>query len=138
MIEQGIMAHLLADPNVTALVGTNVFYRRAPSTVDAPWVVVTNSGGNRRKLSMDTDAPGASTDARDTLSIYVDDPSQFRGRAIAEAVQISLENYRGDMLPAQDVHITTGTLRDLDGWGEFYRMLITVYARYRFPTNVPV
>jgi hypothetical protein len=134
MIEQGLLTYLLQVPAVSALVGNKIYYRRAPSTVKMPWVIITNSGGMRSKLSMDV---SGYSEAVDTLTLYVDTMSQFEGKAIADAVLAAVENYRGDMSPALDTHFRAGSVRDLDGYNGAFRFLLTFYVRYKYDTVTP-
>lgn len=136
MIEQGIMARLRATTAVTDLVGTNIFYHQAPKDAVFPWVIIQNSGGSKTKIGL-ANSSNCLTDNRDTVQIYVDDDKQFRGREIAVEVQKALNNYRGNLAPANDVHLTSDTIRDLDGWNDTFRYIFPIYARYLENTNIP-
>ena len=138
-IEQAICTYLNGHTPVTALLGDRkVFYSRVPQspqsgapTVKMPWVVVSNVGGGRKKDSAIT------TEARDTLEIYVDDVSFIHGQQIAEAIRLALEHYRGDMAPERDLWVEVDTPRDLDGFQGACRFIIAVYVRYRQTTTRP-
>jgi hypothetical protein len=132
MIEQAIVSYLNNNAAVTtALGGKKVYYRRVPPTIKMPWVAVTNSGGMRNRITKTI------TDTLDTLTIYVEDSNQFRGREIAEAVMRALENYRGDMSPEKDLHIRCGSIRDLDGWQDAFKYIVTAYVLYKETTQFP-
>jgi hypothetical protein len=134
MIEQAVLTYLLSE--VGSLVNNQIYYHRVPANTKMPWIIITNSGGMRRKQTQDH-----KTEATDVLTIYVDDNQQFRGKTIADAVQTALENYRGDMPPAPatpiayDTFFRTATTRDLDDPFDAFRYLLTVYCIYRFPTT---
>ncbi len=132
MIEQAIVVYLNSNADVlNALGGAKVYYRRAGSKILMPYVTVTNSGGMRNRITK------IYTDTQDTLTIYVDDSDQFRGREIAEAVMRALENYRGNMNPELDLHIRCGSIRDLDGYQSTFRYIVTAYVRYKELTEFP-
>jgi hypothetical protein len=132
VIEQAIVNYLNSNSDVlTALGGAKVYYRRAADKITMPYVVVTNSGGMRTRITQ------MYTDTQDTLTIYVEDSKQFRGREIAEAVMRALENYRGDMSPELDLHIRCGSIRDLDGFNSTFRYIVTAYVRYKETTRFP-
>jgi hypothetical protein len=123
---------LNADSDILAALGSaKVYYRRAAEETKMPFVVVVNSGGMRERITQ------IYTDMQDTLTIYVEDSKQFRGRDIAEAVLRALENYRGDMSPESDLHIRCGSIRDLDGFQSTFRYIITAYVRYKETTKFP-
>lgn len=138
MIERDIVNYLLSIADINTAVKGNIFYRRAKTKAVMPWIVVTNNGGNRYPMTQgfSPTSPGK-TKPKDTLSIYVESMEQFKGRDIANRVEQALDRYRGDMGDTKDAYITTGTIRDLDGWQGSFRFLITVYAEYVIPTNVP-
>lgn len=132
MIEQAIVSYLNSDTALTTLLGgTKVYYGRADEKVKMPFVTVRNSGGMRERITQ------TYTDTQDTLTIYIDDAKQFRGRDIAEAVLRALENYRGNMNPELDLHIRCGSIRDLDGFQSTYRFIVTAYVRYKETTRFP-
>ena len=136
MIEQAIVTYLISE--MGSLVNNQVYYHRVPPNAKMPWIRVTNSGGMRRKMTLNH-----TSEAVDILTIYVDDNQQFRGRTIADAVMAALENYRGDMPPAPaaalacDTHVRLGTTRDLDTFQDAFTYLLSVYVRYTFPTALP-
>ena len=138
-IEQAVCVYL---NNLTTLTnflgGRKVYFSRVPQdpqsgvpTVKMPWVVVTNAGGGRLKDS------GITTEARDTLQIYVEDTSYIHGQQIAEAIRRALEFYRGDMAPERDTFFEVDTPRDLDGFQGACRFIVAVYVRYRQTTTSP-
>jgi hypothetical protein len=138
VIEQAVLLYLNSHSGVLASLGgqAKVYYARAPKDINGvavtmPWVVVRNSGGMRNRVTQTI------TDTEDTSTIYVEDSNQFRGRAIAEAVLTALENYRGDMAPELDVHIRCGSIRDLDGWQNSFRYIVTAYVLYKKTTVFP-
>lgn len=141
MIEQAIVRYLNADaPLVALLGGTKIYYGRGPLVGSPPmppkmpYVVVKNSGGMRERVTQ------MYTDINDTLTIYVEagDGQQFLGRDIAERILVVLENYRGDMAPELDLHIRCGSIRDLDGYQNSYRFIVTAYVLYKQTTAFPV
>jgi hypothetical protein len=132
MIEQAVVVWLNSVAAVTtALGGAKVYYHRAPTNMKMPWVVITNSGGSRDRITQ------AFTEARDTLTIYVEAENAISGRVIAEKVRQALENYRGDMAPMHDVFIECDSIRDLDGFNTSFRYIIAAYVRYRETTAYP-
>ena len=141
-IERAVVVYLLSyfasHPTLSSVMTGKVFYRRVPPNVKLPYMIVTNSGGGRKKLAQ---CGTGSSEARDILTLYINDDQQFRGEQIAEAVMRALENYRGNMPStnpiAYDTHFYCGTTRDLDGFQDAFTYLITVYVRYKFPTAFP-
>ena len=138
MIEQALAVYLNSVPAiVTALGGQKVFYSRAPQTmtgevaVKMPYATIKNNGGSRKRSTT------FKTEPRDSLSIYIDHSKQHEGLLIADTIRAALENYRGDMPPELDTHVTCGTIRDLDGYQGSFRFIIPVYIRYRQTTVFP-
>jgi hypothetical protein len=127
MIEQAVVVYLNSDAAVlSAFGGTGKVYpHRAPASIKMPWCVVTNSGGSRKRESLYVMEP------RDTLTLYVESMDYVGGLNLANTILHALENYRGDMPPERDIHITCGTIRDLDGFQGSYRFVVPVYVRYR-------
>jgi len=138
MIEQALVNYLNNYAPLTALIGKNVFYHRAPEKKQMPWVIITNSGGMRRRMTQgDRKGYSGRTEANDVLTLYVNAVSQFSCKEIADKVMDAIENYRGDMPPAEDTFFRCGTVRDLDGFNNTSVMLITVYVLYVFNTKFP-
>ena len=133
MIEKAFMEYLMSIPDLYTMVGGKIYYRQAPSTVQYPWVVITNSGGMRKK---ETQVDFYSS-ATDTLTLYVDDNDLFRGKQIADRIVQAVENFRGIFQGYPDTWIRCGTVRDLTGWQGSFRQLLTIYIQYRIDTNVP-
>lgn len=131
MIERDLVNYLLSIPAINTAVKGNIFYSRAKSDVSMPWIVIQNTGGSRRSLTVQK------TEPRDTISIYVEGKEQFKTRDIANLVEKALDRYRGDMGDSKDLFITTATIRDLDGWQGSFRYFMTAYVQYIIPTNVP-
>jgi len=132
MIEQALTVYLNTLPAVTtALGGQKVFYTRAPTTqtgdvsVKMPYVVIKNNGGSRKRETL------LKMEARDSLTIYVEHSKQHEGLMIANTIREALENYRGNMAPEADLHITCGSIRDLDGYQGSFRFIVAIYVRYR-------
>jgi hypothetical protein len=136
LIEQSIMQYLLSIPEIATMTGGKIFYRRAPSKATMPWVIITNAGGLRERLTQGGQTSPGWTEPFDTLMIYVESQEQFRGRDIAERVRKALENYRGDMGDTKDITIKTQTIRDLDGWQGSFRYLLMFHIKYIEVTNV--
>jgi hypothetical protein len=133
MIEQAVVVYLNTVPAVTAaLGGMRVWPHRAPADVKMPWCVVTNSGGSRVRESTFV------TEPRDTLTLYVESANYVSGLNAANTILLALENYRGDLPPERDIHITCGTIRDLDGSQGSYKFVVPVYVRYRQTTVFPI
>lgn len=138
-IEQAICTYLNGLTSVTDLLGgRKIYFSRVPQSpqtgqpsVKMPWAVVSNVGGGRKKDSAIT------TEARDTLEIYVDHNDFIQAQRIAEAIRLALEHYRGDMPPERDLWVEVDTPRDLDGFQGACRFIIAVYVRYRQTTTRP-
>ena len=133
MIEKSVLTYLLSIPAVNTITGGKIFYRRAPKTAVLPWVLITNSGGMRKRMTLATTGRMI---AEDTLTIYVESADQFKGRDIAERILVALENYRGDMGDEQDLWVRMGSIRDLDGWNGTFRFLLTCYVEYTKPATI--
>lgn len=132
MIEQAVVVYLNTVPAViAALGGQKFYYNRAPQNVKMPFGVLSNAGGNRNR-----DTP-FTTEARDTLDIEVESADAVAGKQACDAIMAALENYRGDMPPERDIHITCGTVRDLDGFQGSFRFIFAAYVRYRQTTVFP-
>lgn len=136
MIEQAMVSYLNSVPEiVTALGGQKVYFRRVTANeenpVKMPWCIITNSGGSRKRQTLNKMEP------RDTLTLDIYHYDQFMGREAAEVILRALENYRGDMPPEQDLHVTCGTIRDLDAYQDSYRFVLPVYVRYRQTITFP-
>jgi hypothetical protein len=123
-IEQAVVDYL-NEQTIYPELFDKVYYHRVPTGIEMPWVIVTNSGGMRSKMTV------AYTGIEDTLTIYVDSNQQFQGRTLAEKVLKLLENYRGRMGDVYDLYIRAGTIRDLDTFTNAYRYLLTFYVQYK-------
>lgn len=138
MIEQAIVVYLNTVSSITSLLGgRKVYYNRAPQKgtdgkdVKMPYAIVSNAGGSRKR-----DTP-LTTEARDTLDIEVESADCVAGKILCDTILAALENYRGDMSPERDMHITCGSIRDLDGFQGSYRFIFAAYIRYRQTTVFP-
>lgn len=142
MIERAVVTYLreylTADPTYGTVIGSKVYWRRPPPDTKLPWIRITNSGGGIERLSC---SPLGSSEARDILTIYVDDNYQMRGEEIARLVERALRNYRGNMPRVNPIAFDTlfdvDTTRDLDGFQDAFTYLVTVHVRYKFPTAFP-
>jgi hypothetical protein len=133
MIEKAVIEYLLSIPDLQTMLGGRIYYRLAPTTVKMPYLVVTNSGGMRRKETQ----PDFYSSAKDTLTLYVDHKDLFVAKDIAVRVVEALENYRGIFMGIPDTHIRAETTRDLVGFMGTFRQQISVHIQYRIPTNTP-
>lgn len=149
MIENGIISWLVADTALIAeLGGESIYLHSAPTTTGAdgaiipdatkmPWVIITNSGGKRKKDSSIT------TEERDTLTLYVDAAQRQFALLLANMVVARLDNYRGNLynlygeVEERDTFIECDPPRDIDGFQGSVRYVIAVYVRFRRTTNYP-
>jgi len=138
-IEQAVVFYLENHPTFSPLV-QGVYFNQAPIEAIQPYVVVTNSGGMTKKITLDK-----YSDTKDTLSIYIDDPDSVHGNELAKALVLTLRNYRGNFPPPSyncpvtllDSQIRVGTPRDLIGFQGTFRSLITAYVWYLEITTQP-
>jgi hypothetical protein len=131
------MNYLLSIPAVNTITGGKIYYRRAPTTAKMPWVIITNSGGMRSRVTLGGGTEAGWTEVEDTLTLYVDSVDQFKCKDIAQRIMQAVENYRGAMGAEKDLLIRTGSVRDLDGYQGTFRQLLTLYVKYWVDTNVP-
>lgn len=90
MVEKGIVALLLADAAVTAMVGTRVEPAGTAQTLARPNIVYQRVTTNRLYSQ---DGPAGSGDARVQLSIWADTYATVKD--LADKVRTALEGYRG-------------------------------------------
>jgi hypothetical protein len=126
MIEKAIVNYLNNHPTLTAYKG-KIYYHRVPTDVKMPFVICTNAGGGRTRISAGLKEPF------DTLIIYVESQKQFEGYDLANLVNAALDNYRGNMGDAKDLVIKCDTPRDLDGFFATYRYMLSVHVKYTIP-----
>lgn len=90
MVEKGIVALLLADSNVAALVGTRVYPAITRQTQERPNVVYQRLTTNRISTQ---DGPTGSADCLLQLSCWAD--TYKAARTLAEKVRLALDGYAG-------------------------------------------
>ena len=103
MIERDLLTYLQGYSSLTSLVGNKIYVIQAPqSGVQMPWVIIENTSGTRRKIAQNKIEEMA------YVRITVDSgPNQVvLGRNIAEKAKEAVENLRGALGLATDVHIT--------------------------------
>lgn len=134
MIERDILTYLQTYSPVTSLVGNKIYVIQAPqSGVSMPWLIIENTAGTRKKIAQTLMEEVA------FVRITVDaGPSQVvLGRNIIEAAKTGLENFRGDLGLAKDVHIACGSIRGWAGIGGAYRYQMDVTCRFTEAYNEP-
>jgi hypothetical protein len=112
MIEQDLVQYLLNDTDVTDLLGSeNVFYHRAPSNVDMPWVIIqVPNPGRRDRLTVSYVQP------RELPHVLCVSEDQYQARELADLVLSKLDFYRGDLYNTTDVYIRCGSIYTIDGY----------------------
>jgi hypothetical protein len=92
IIEQAIHDELLDTSAVTALVGQNIFYVKAPQDVVAPYVVITKITSPRSHTH-----DGADGLCETLMQISIFTQTYYEGKQIAVQVQAVLDSYQGTM-----------------------------------------
>jgi len=123
MIETAIVTYLNNLPALAAYKG-KIYYHRVPTDIKMPWCYVQNAGGGRKKLTRVLKEPF------DTLQIYIESDKQFTGYDMAYAINAALDEYRGNMGSERDLVVRCDTPRDLDGFFQTYRYMLTVHVKY--------
>lgn len=134
MIERDLLTYLQGYSSLTSLVGNKIYVIQAPqSGVQMPWVIIENTSGTRRKIAQNKIEEIA------YVRVTVDSgPNQVvLGRNIAEKAKEAVENLRGALGLATDVHITCGSIRGWAGIGGAFRYQFDVTARFTEPYAEP-
>ncbi len=92
MIEQAIRDTLVADSDVTALVGSRVHFAQAPQDVASPYIVLTKISGVRDHAH---DGATGLAHARIQLSAFA--TTYYEAKQIVQAAQDVLQAYSGLM-----------------------------------------
>lgn len=128
MIEQDVYMYLRSDTTLSGLLGgvEKIYLVQVPSDPEPkmPWVVLEVTSGSRTKISQ------SKMEEISYLRVSVDaGPYQsMMGRSIIERCKVLLENYRGLMTTATDVHVSVGAVR---GWAGF-----SGANRYQFDATI--
>lgn len=133
MTEKALLFYLTAHPVVGPKLNGQIYYHSAPVDAKMPWIIIQNSGGMPKALTM-----WKWTEETETLAVYVDSEDQFFAREVAQDIIEAVHNYRGDMEPVLDSHWRCGTPRDLDNYQGSFRCMVTVYVTHKYETNHPV
>lgn len=130
MIEQDVYVYFKQDATLSGHLGGNekIYLISAPTddSIKLPWVVVEQTSGSRTKISQ------LKMEEIGYLRISVDTgPDEvFKARDIIERCKHLLENYRGKLDQADDVHITTSAIRGWAGLGNSYRYQFDATVRF--------
>jgi hypothetical protein len=126
MIEADVVQYLR-----TTLAFTNVHVIQAPKAATMPYVIVEVTGGSRKPL-------GIRTQEHTLFRVSVDcGPSQMvTGRTLIGRCLSALENYRGQLQSAGDVHIVCSAIRGWAGLSETYRFMFDCEAKFMENRNV--
>jgi len=121
MIEQDIFAYFKQDATLSGYLGGNekIYLIQVPENPEPkmPWVVVEVTSGSRKKISQTKMEQIAFA----RISVDTGPTQAFMGRNIIERCKNLLENYRGNLQTASDVHITIGAVRGWAGFSGTYR-----------------
>jgi hypothetical protein len=134
MIEKSILNYLLSDSTLISLLhgNNNIFYQRVPEEAEMPWVVFTlPPGGERNRMTQKY------TNIDDVVSFDIESALMVEGRNIVGRVLYLIENYRGDMGEDQDLHITTTSIRSMDGALATFRYAFNAFVKYKEITTFP-
>ena len=130
MIEQDVYVYFKQDATLSGYLGGNekIYLISAPTddSIKLPWVVIEQTSGSRTKISQ------TKMEEIGYLRISVDaGPDEvFGGRDIIERCKDLLENYRGNLDQADDVHISTSAIRGWAGLGNSYRYQFDATVRF--------
>ena len=130
MIEQDVYELFKEDTILSHLLGGNekIFLIDVPTEDESkvPWVVVEVTSGTRTQLVQ------TKMEEVSFLRISVDtSPDKlFVGRDIIERCKNILENYRGNLGNAADVHVTISAIRGWAGFGSTYRYQFDATVRF--------
>lgn len=121
---EGLTKWLELSASTAALDGA-VYPLRADADAIMPWLlVVPRPGGHRRPITP------LREEYEQDYYLYLDSPSKIAGLAQLQAIADVLQDFRGDMLPAEDVHIRCGTVFPQDGPTTNYRSVLPLQTRY--------
>jgi hypothetical protein len=113
----------------TAVLGGAVYPLRAEDGATMPWLLVVPRPGDYRRPI---------TPLREEYKLgfylFLDSPNKIQGMAQLQVIADALQDFRGDMLPAQDVHIRCGNVFPQDGPTTNYRFVLPLQARYLHDT----
>lgn len=121
---EGLTYWLEASP-AAAVLGGAVYPLRADDDAIMPWLlVVPRPGEYRRPITPLIE------EYKQGFYLFLDSPSRSAGLAQLQAIADALQDFRGDMLPAKDVHIRCGTVFPQDGPTTNYRFALPLQTRY--------
>lgn len=92
LIEQAILDELIGTSGVTDLVGTRIYYVKAPQNVTTPYVVFTKVSAPREH---DHDGSAGLVGARFQFSVFA--KTYYETKQIAVQIQTVLQAYSGTM-----------------------------------------
>ena len=124
MIRKGLVTFLNTQ-SIDASINGKFYYHAAPSGALMPWGELTSSGGVRNNMTFKF------KDIDDTLYLNIDSPNLFIAKDIADKIVNLLDNFHGDMLPAEDVVLSCMTPKELAGPNGSYRLVIQIRAQYK-------
>lgn len=131
MILQDLYVYFKTDATLSGLLGSSdsIYRIQAPTitgTPKMPWVLMEVTSGSRTKISQ------TKMEEIAYARISVDaGPTQInKGMQIIERCQVMLENLRGVITTATDVHVTVGAIRGWAGFNEAYRYQFDATIRF--------
>lgn len=139
MIEKGLLKLLEQDADVSALVGTGVYWILAPKGKPLPYVVLS------RVTTGDTYSMAGATGLRDAV-FQVDcfATDYYSARGVAFAVRMLLESYKGNLPDAESTSVSSVmTEKDWDmpyeegAKGFVYRALLE-FRVWHYDTGLPI
>jgi len=112
-LEEGIVAHLMADSDVTDLISTRLYPMVVPQDVSLPAVAYQRISGPREPVH-----EGASGLARARMQFTVLGSTYEGGKDVAEALRGSMDGFSGTM---GTVAVNAAFLEnDVDAWGTVF------------------
>ena len=137
MILQDLYVYFKTDATLSGLLGSSepIYKIQAPTITGVgnppvsprmPWVLLEVTSGSRTKISQ------TKMEEIAYARVSVDaGPTQInKGQQIIERCQVMLENLRGVITTATDVHVTVGAIRGWAGFNEAYRYQFDATIRF--------
>jgi len=138
MIEDDVRTYLCTVSGIIAQFApiatiSGIYIIQAPTGAKMPYVVIENTEGPREIIAANT------TEETNFVRITVDSGSLqlYKGRDIAKAILVALENYRGKMGESTDLVCTCSSIRGWAGSGGAYRRQLTATIKHTMIRNKP-
>lgn len=121
---EGLTKWLELSASTAALNGA-VYPLRADDDATMPWLLVVPRPSGQR-----TPITPLKEEYTPDFYLFLDTPNKIAGLAQLQAIADALQDFRGDMLPAKDVHIRCGNVFHQDGPTSNHRCVLPLQTRY--------